>query len=96
MSIAETVLVFIGIPLALYLVIAAAVYGLSSRQTPRYRPGRPFAFEPVWFVAARPSHHLDDPTQPVLPPVDVPRALPAGSPDPADAPSRTGGARGTW
>lgn len=94
MSVAETVLVFLGIPLALYLLIAGAVYGLSGRQT-RYRPGRPFAFEPVWFVAAR-AHHLDDPTAPALPPVDIARALPAGSPDPADAPTTTGGARGTW
>jgi len=95
MSIAETVLVFIGIPLGFYLLIAAAVYGVSGRQT-RYRPGRPFAFEPVWFVAARSPHPLDDPTRPALPPVDVPLALPAGSPAPTGAHTRTGGARGTW
>lgn len=53
MSIAETVLVFAGIPAAIVLVVAALVYGTTGRRnSKRYRPGRPFTFTPVWFVAA--------------------------------------------
>ncbi len=100
MSISETLLVYVGIPLAVYLLVAAAVYGTSNRHVRRYRPGRPFPIEAVWFVAARPPSRLDDPTQPALPAVDVPAALPAGpSHDPigaAPVDSPTGGARGTW
>ncbi|PZS25376.1 MAG: hypothetical protein DLM59_20350 [Pseudonocardiales bacterium] len=96
MSIPETVLVYLGIPFGVVLLVVAAVYGTSSRHGPRYRPGRPFAFEPAWYVAARPPHPLDDPARPALPPVDVPLALPVGSPDPAATPTTTGGARGSW
>ncbi|MEP6697684.1 MAG: hypothetical protein ABJA34_12540 [Pseudonocardiales bacterium] len=98
MTVAETLLVFGGIPIACYLVIAAAVYGTASRHAPRYRPGRPFPFEPVWFVAPRSPHHLDDATHPALPPVEVRAALPAGA-DARGGPgtvTSTGGARGNW
>lgn len=99
-SIAVTLLVFVGIPLAVCLLVAIAVYGTSNRNAPRYRPGRPFPFEPVWYVAARPPQASDSPVQPALPAVDVPAALPDGSgtestaATPVTAP--TGGARGSW
>ena len=49
----ETVLVFVGIPLAIILLLAFAVFGRSTLQQPnRYRPGRPWNYAPVWFVAA--------------------------------------------
>jgi ABC-type Fe3+ transport system permease subunit len=55
LSIIETTLVFAGIPAAVILVIVAGVYAGGSRRTKRYRPGRPFEFTPVWFLAA-PEH----------------------------------------
>jgi hypothetical protein len=56
LPIAETVLIFAGIPVAIVAVVYALVYGASGRRTSkRYRPGRPFAFMPVWFVAAGPD-----------------------------------------
>lgn len=52
MSITETVLVFIGIPALVVAAIYALVYGMSARRvSKRYRPGRPFTFAPVWFLA---------------------------------------------
>src|SRR5437879_2068250 len=53
LSITQTVLVFVGVP----AVVMAAVYGLvygstARRSSKRYRPGRPFTFAPVWFLAA--------------------------------------------
>ncbi|WP_373324940.1 hypothetical protein [Actinocatenispora rupis] len=45
-------LVFVGIPVGVFLLMAAAVYGAGSRRSRRYRPGRPFEFAPVWFLAA--------------------------------------------
>jgi hypothetical protein len=51
MTIVQTVLVFVGIPAAIVAVIAFAVYGKAIlRQPNRYRPGRPWPFEPAWFV----------------------------------------------
>jgi hypothetical protein len=46
-------LVFVLIPAAVVAAVFAVVYGASARRSKkRYRPGRPFAFSPVWFVAA--------------------------------------------
>jgi hypothetical protein len=52
LSIVETVLVFIGIPLVVVLVLAGLVLGGATRRSKRYRPGRPFQFTPVWFLSA--------------------------------------------
>jgi hypothetical protein len=54
MTVLETVLVFAGAPLAVFAVVALLVYGLGARRTPRYRPGRSFEFQPVWFLASAP------------------------------------------
>lgn len=48
----ETVLVFAGIPAAVIAVVTGLVYAGSSRPNRRYRPGRPFDFTPVWYLAA--------------------------------------------
>ncbi|RZU52499.1 hypothetical protein EV385_4365 [Krasilnikovia cinnamomea] len=54
MSITSTVLVFVAIPAA----IIGVVYGLTfagsdrGRRDRRYRPGRPYDFQPIWFLAA--------------------------------------------
>ncbi|MDP9117010.1 MAG: hypothetical protein M3O28_07085 [Actinomycetota bacterium] len=51
MTIVQTVLVFIGIPAAVILALTFAVYGKSMLHQPnRYRPGRPWNYEPAWFV----------------------------------------------
>ena len=52
MSITQTALVFVGIPLLVVLTVYGAVYGTAARRvSKRYRPGRPFTFAPVWFLA---------------------------------------------
>ena len=52
MSIVETVLVFVGIPAGIISVLAFGVYGKTLLQAPnRYRPGKPWTYEPKWFVA---------------------------------------------
>ena len=45
-------LILIGIAVGFALVIAALVFMGGSRRSKRYRPGRPFSFAPVWFLAA--------------------------------------------
>lgn len=56
MTITETVLVFVGIPLAVILVVYGLVYGGSAARGKRYRPGRPYTPTPVWFVANTPAN----------------------------------------
>ena len=50
----NTFLVFAVIPGGIVLVIAAlAVAGSDrTRRTRRYRPGRPYDFQPIWFLAS--------------------------------------------
>lgn len=51
MTVVQTVLVFVGIPAAIFAFLFLAVYGRSFvRQPNRYRPGRPWTFEPSWYV----------------------------------------------
>jgi len=52
MSIVQTLLVFVGIPVLVFLLLAAAVFGKSMvRQPNRYRPGKAWDYAPRWYVA---------------------------------------------
>ena len=45
----QTVLIYIGIPVAASLIITFLVYLPSMIRGPRYRPGRPWTAGSVWF-----------------------------------------------
>jgi hypothetical protein len=55
MSIVETVLVFVGIPAGLFAVFAVLTLGPSAARAPRYRPGAPWPYKPVWYLP-HPEH----------------------------------------
>ncbi len=55
MSIVQTTLIFAGIPAVATLIVAALVYARSAERSPRYRPGGPWQFEPVWYLP-HPEH----------------------------------------
>ncbi|HEY2673810.1 MAG TPA: hypothetical protein VGJ07_26030 [Rugosimonospora sp.] len=105
MSITQTVLVFVGIPAAVIVAVFVLVYGTSARRSSkRYRPGRPFTFAPVWFLAAPERVAGEGPGATPLPAAARP-ALPAGPllAQAADAPpavtaahGETGGASDSW
>jgi hypothetical protein len=54
LSIASTVGVYVVIPLGVIVLVASVVLAGSdrSRRARRYRPGRPYDFQPIWFLAA--------------------------------------------
>ena len=54
LSVLSTVLVFVVIPLVLILGVSALARAGSDSRRPsrRYRPGRPYDFAPMWFLAA--------------------------------------------
>lgn len=55
MSVLSTVLVFVVIPAAVIGIVAAIVLssvGAKARVNRRYRPGRPYDFQPIWFLAS--------------------------------------------
>lgn len=83
-------------PLAVVLLITALVYAGSTRHNRRYRPGRPFEFTPVWFVAA-PRRLTGDGNAPAL------QAAHAGEPVEGplltartQGPQEVGGASDRW
>jgi hypothetical protein len=47
----QTVLVFVVIPVAGLVVLAVLTIGPSANRSPRYRVGRPWDYEPVWHIA---------------------------------------------
>jgi hypothetical protein len=51
-SVTETLLVFVLIPVAAVLLIAGLAAAGGGRGPKRYRPGRSYEFTPVWFLAA--------------------------------------------
>ena len=97
MTITDTVLVFAGAPLAAAGLIGLLIFGTSARRAPRYRPGRPFTFAPVWFVSApRPGGaHAD---QLAIPGPDRAALQADTATDTVNIRPATkkGGARGTW
>ncbi len=110
MNVAETILVFVGAPLAVVVLLALLIFLPGGRKRTRYKSGQPWEHAPVWY-----EPHPDGPagghgeTQAIgsslygEPTGDGGRAaLGAGASHGATAPARPvnagplGGARGTW
>jgi hypothetical protein len=93
-SIAQTALVFAGIPILVIGAFALLVFGPGEmRQPNRYRPGKPWTYPPVWYVprpvtddAAATGHQaIAGPSHPAI-----------GSGATAATPNAVGGASGEW
>jgi hypothetical protein len=54
LSIFSTILVFVIIPVGVIVLVASLVLAGSdrTRRSRRYRPGRPYDFQPIWFLAS--------------------------------------------
>lgn len=62
LSITNTVLIFVVVPLAIIGVIAGLSLAASAgRRARRYRPGRPYEFTPLWFLSSPDSAVSPDP-----------------------------------
>jgi hypothetical protein len=48
-TVAETLLVFVGAPLAVVVLLALLILLPGGRKRPRYRPGQPWEHAPVWY-----------------------------------------------
>ena len=49
MNVAETVLVFVGAPLAVVVLLALLIFLPGGRKRTRYRSGQPWEHAPVWY-----------------------------------------------
>ncbi len=51
MSVFQELLIMVGAPVLITVVVYAVVYLRDPHPQSRYRPGEPYNFKPVWFVA---------------------------------------------
>ena len=51
MTVWETVLVYAVLPVAGLAVLALLIFVPSASRSPRYRVGKPWTYDPVWYVA---------------------------------------------
>ena len=81
-NVVQTILVYAVIPLALYGVIALLTMRDKRARNPRYRPGQPWEYPPVWWTANPAGVGAQE------------SVVPSGG----GKPKRTakGGARGSW
>lgn len=84
-TLVETLLVFAGIPLVIYGVIALMTLRENFAKTPRYRPGQEWEHPPVWWTANPAGLHAGHTS-----------AAPAHDDDTALRRTAKGGARGSW
>lgn len=51
MTVLEMVLTFVGVPLAVVVLVVGLVYRPRAGSAKRYRPGREYDHAPVWYLA---------------------------------------------
>lgn len=105
MSIAQTALVFAGIPILVIGAFALLVFGPSEvRQPNRYRPGKPWTYPPVWYVprpaavSGRSGGHaaVEAPAHPAIEAGESQSQAEQAAPHEAPIPKAVGGASGEW
>lgn len=93
MTVWETVLVFGVLPLGGLAVLALLTFAPGASRTPRYRVGRPWEHDPVWYVARPEAAAAAGPVAGREALAARTRELPGGEPA-APVVNRTGSARG--
>ena len=83
MNVAETILVFVGIPLAVVVLLALLIFLPGGHTRPRYKSGQPWEHAPIWYEP-HPDHTR------AAGHGDTKAITSSGSAGPL------GGARGTW
>jgi hypothetical protein len=87
-------LLLFGSAIVLGLLITGIVYAGGTRRSRRYRPGRPFPFTPVWFLAS-PERQIIAGSQRELAAASAQVSLRSGESTRA-ARGETGGASDRW
>ena len=82
-TVAETILVFVGIPLAVVVLLALLIFLPGGHTRPRYKSGQPWEHAPIWYEP-HPDH------TPAAGHGDAKAITSSGKAGPL------GGARGTW
>jgi hypothetical protein len=106
LSVLSTLLVFVVIPVAAIAVIGGLAYvgNDRTRRHRRYRPGRPYDFQPIWFLAAPErvasadggAGHDGHALEPGSPRPELPSAVIEDSSGAPVRPGPTGGASDRW
>jgi hypothetical protein len=107
----QSIALLVGVPLALFLLIALAIAGPGLAKRGRYRPGLGWEAAPVWFngpeqpaEAAKRAEHVEGPEPPQAaepgqaaePAISAGPVQPAKPAGPAGPAGSVGRARATW
>ncbi|QSB06271.1 hypothetical protein [Natronoglycomyces albus] len=98
MTALQEALILIGVPVGVTVVVYALIYMRSPRKQQSYRPGRPYNYPPVWFVA-RPEGVSIAAAAELTSATEPPQLESAGSVEKSSrdvSPSPKGGAHGSW
>lgn len=65
MTVVQTVLIYVGLPALGTAVLAVLVFAGGGRRKPRYRPGRGWSHDDVWYLprperASSPAHDFPE------------------------------------
>jgi hypothetical protein len=95
-SVWQTILIYVVIPGGFYGVVALLTLWPKFARSPRYRPGQPWTYEPVWW-AGSPGGHVADAVLDAAAHAHA-ESHQAETNTGTDAPVNTarGGARGNW
>jgi hypothetical protein len=98
LSISSTILIFVAIPLGVVVLVASLVMSGSghSRRDRRYRPGRPYDFQPIWFLASPEQVRVADPAGHQAPAPAIEAGVLEDSSGARVLPGPTGGASDSW
>jgi len=95
-SVVETILVFVLAPAAVVAVMAMLIWGRGAARAPRYRPGREWPYEPVWYAPHPLAVQDVEPTDPWVRRGELTAGQGAATGLSSSGPTAAGGARGTW
>jgi hypothetical protein len=59
-NVAETILVFVGIPLAVFVLLALLIFVPGGRKRSRYKSGQPWNHAPIWYEPHHQGAGADD------------------------------------
>ncbi|HEX5494782.1 MAG TPA: hypothetical protein VFX70_09445 [Mycobacteriales bacterium] len=101
MSVLQIVLIYGVIPAGFIALIALLIFVPSAARTPRYRPGRPWPYAPVWYLPHPAAERSAGPgDRGALVPGVRPGELAARAGAPAsvldEVATAKGGAHGSW
>jgi hypothetical protein len=94
-TVVQTVLIYVVIPAAVYGLLALLTLWPKFARAPRYRPGQPWTYPPVWWTGSDAAEHTSNGVVPALTDTHGRSKITTAMAQ-TSVQTAWGGARGTW